>query len=195
MDSYNKRLFTFNLIPPKSKKEIETLQERDRSTLYSFLLIFFAVLLFFGLTILNNIVIEPRINSLEDDLDQQDTQITTFQSARELNGEVFIKSEAIAPVLELDIGTIELLETSERIIEGVPNAQISSYGREPSGEFVLTIILDSYEDSTLIIENAKTQENISEVFQRIVSVNNNNGKITSIIGFTIINEDLLANGS
>lgn len=190
MDSYSKKIFSFNLIPPKSKEEIETLVERDRSMFYSFLLIFFSIFIYFILTLLNTFILSPRIESLESNIEKQKSQVITYNSTRSLNGEVFSKSQALAPVLALDIGSVELLETSEEFILDVPSAQIVSYGREFSGEFILSIIVDDYDSVALLIENAKKQENIDNVFLRQASVSIDKTYVTAVIAFTITNQDL-----
>lgn len=190
MDSYSKKFFSFNLIPPKSKEEIETLVERDRSMFYSFLLIFFSIFIYFILTLLNTFILSPRIESLESNIEKQKSQVITYNSTRSLNGEVFSKSQALAPVLALDIGSVELLETSEEFILDVSSAQIVSYGREFSGEFILSIIVDDYDSVALLIENAKKQENIDNVFLRQASVSIDKTYVTAVIAFTITNQDL-----
>lgn len=187
-NKYDKRLFDFNLIPPKSKEEVRTLRERDNSIFYSVLLIIFISLIYFGLLLFDSGVVTPRLNGLDDDLLQQDLQITTYNPVKQANGELFVKSQIIAPLLELDIGTIELLETSDAIIQNVPNAEIISYEREPDGTFVITVILDNIEDSTLLITNAQNQTNVENAFMRQVRVDDDNNRIRSVLAFLIVSD-------
>jgi hypothetical protein len=45
-----KKYFAFNLLPEKSQEEIQILEERDNTLLYSFILVFSAVFIYFVLT-------------------------------------------------------------------------------------------------------------------------------------------------
>lgn len=190
MDNYTKKLFTFNLIPPKSKEEVDTLVERDRSTFYSFLLIFFSVFIYFVLTLLNTFVLAPRIATLEGNIQKQKEQVATYNSVRQLNGEVYTKSQALAPVLALDIGSVELLEISEKFLVNIDNAQIVSYGREFSGEYILSIIVNDYDSVSTLLTNAKSQENVKNVFLRQASLSGDKTFVTAVIAFNITNQTL-----
>jgi hypothetical protein len=159
-------LFKFNLIPPKSEEEIKVLEERDNSIFYSFLLIFFITLIYFLMVWVDVYIVVPRINKLEKTIAKQNEQIKTYDVVRELKGELFVKTQILEPLLELDIETIKLLQNSDLIVNDVNNAKIITYVREPDGTFVITVLVDSYKDVIAILDNAKNIEEIENVFLR-----------------------------
>ncbi len=181
----NSKLFKFNLIPPKSKEEIVIIQERDNSILYSFILIFFAVLIFFILSIIQTVFIKPRINKLKSDLSKQDSQIASFDTIRATNGELFVKAQALGPILETDFEAIKFLDTTSKIVASDPNSKIISYGRESTGKFALTIVTSNYDTAAKIIEEGNAVSGIEDIFLRQVSKEENTVRLT--ISFTVNN--------
>ncbi|BCX13867.1 MAG: hypothetical protein KatS3mg085_399 [Candidatus Dojkabacteria bacterium] len=185
MSNKGKQLFKFNLIPPKSKQEQEVLAERDNSLLYSVFLIFFVSFVYFLMTVVDTFVIIPRIQNLDKSIAQQTSQIKTYDFVRELKGELFVKAQVLEPLLELDIEAIELLRNSDLILTEVSNAQIVAYEREPDGTFVITVIVDSYEDSKKILDNALNNSNLDEVFLRQARYQDNNATVRVTLAFVI----------
>src|SRR5471030_2851907 len=94
---YNSR--KFNLIPPKTKEENIIIEERDNSFLYSFILIFCAIVVFFFLTIAEILVLQPRIAEDKQNADDIANQIAAFNSLKLVHGELFVKSQALDSIL------------------------------------------------------------------------------------------------
>jgi hypothetical protein len=177
----------FNLIPPKSKEEIDALEGRSNSILYSFSLVFFTMLAYFLLTIAQFVVIESRISSNKASIDQKKAEIETYNETKEQNGELFIKSKALEPILARDIKITQLLEISDKLREDLNVAEIINYKREFQGDFVLTLSLEEYTDINQIIENASEIDVVSNLYVR--SMSNANGLVTAVISFDITNID------
>lgn len=181
----NNKLFKFNLVPPKSKEEIVQIEERDNSIFYSLILIFFAVFIFFVLSIVQSVFVKPRITKLRNDLAKQDTQIASFDSVRATNGELFVKAQALGPILETDFEAINFLNTTAQIVSTDPTSKIITYGRENDGQFALTLVTSNYDTAARIIEEGNKVEGITDLFLRQVSIDNNQARLT--IAFNITN--------
>jgi hypothetical protein len=112
MDSeynFSSKLFKFNLIPPKSKEEIVQLVERDNTILYSFILIFSSAVIFFVLTLLEALLVKPAVTNTTATIDGLKAQVNQFSEIKTTNGELFIKSRALEPLLEKDIELSNLI--------------------------------------------------------------------------------------
>jgi len=183
------KIFKFNLIPPKTKEEINVLVERDNSTLYAFLLVFFGMLVLSLLTLFQAIIVTPRVVTTNAGLSNQDNQLTSYNSIKKLNGELFVKSKALQPILDKDIKITQLLNISNVIIQQIPSAHIISYARENTGEFVLTFVLNSFEQSQTLFQSVKSQTQVNNVFLRSVVKDPNLGTFQAIISFNLTNKN------
>ena len=187
---YTKKLFKFNLVPPKSKEEVQVLEDRDNSILYSSILIFAAMFIFFVLTMVQTVLVDPRLAASQLAITNKDKEITAYDTIKKVNGELFIKSKSLEPILEKDIKITQLLDISQQIKANVVSSEIISYSREPSGQFVITFSVGSMDQASLLIKNAKSITSLKDVFLRNVakdSVNANKARAT--IAFNIKNLD------
>ncbi len=188
--SYNKYLFKFNLVPPKTKEELQVLEDRDNSILYSSILIFAAMFIFFVLVLIQTVLIDPRLLSSKLAVTNKDKEIAAYDTIKKVNGELFIKSKALEPILEKDIKITKLLEISQKIKENVVASEIVNYSREPSGEFVITFSVSSVDQASLLIKNAKSNSALKDVFLRSVIKNvGETNKANVTIAFSIKNID------
>lgn len=162
----NEGQFKFNLISKRSKEEITILQERDNTTIYSFILIFAGVLIYFVLTLFQFSFVDSKLQSIEDDISATKNEITNYNEVQSLNGELFLKSNLLTPVLEKDIKVNDFLEVTAEIIG---SSEIISYSRESNGEFVVNTAIDNYEQALEIIGNAKVTEGITDIKVRDIS--------------------------
>lgn len=183
------RLFKFNLIPPKTKDEINVLVDRDNTILYAFLLIFFGMLAYAILTLFQAIIVNPKVITTTSNIDTQSTQIGSFNPIKRLNGELFIKSKALEPILLKDIKISQLLSLTSVIIQQVPSSSVVAYARENTGEFVLTFNINSFEQSQSLLQSIKAQTQVNNVFLRSILKDQNLGTYQAIISFNLINQN------
>ncbi|MBE0574072.1 hypothetical protein IH575_04175, partial [Candidatus Dojkabacteria bacterium] len=158
------RVFKFNLVPPKTRQELIVLEERDNSILYSFLLVFFAMLIFFILNLIQTFVINQRIELSEKQIATQESQLDGYDDIRRIHGELITKSELLEPVLRRDIKLTEMLDLSQEIVAKNPGAQIVTYAREATGEFVLMFRLPNVDAATLLVDSMLADSRLSGVF-------------------------------
>jgi hypothetical protein len=182
---------SFNLLPPKSKEEIEVIEERDNTILYGFLLIFFSVLVFVILSILQAGIIVPKINSKEASVNNLESLKLQFNSVKSINGELFLKSKSLEPILDKDIKITEVLNISAEIIKDLPSTRIISYIRESSGGFTISIETQNYQNIEKILTKAKSISRINKVFLRNMSQDHFDiSYIKASLSFSINNLDV-----
>lgn len=183
--AYNSR--KFNLVPPKTKEEVIEIKERDNSFFYSFILIFCAIVVFAVLTLAQKLIVEPRIDQNSKNLTAIAQEISSYDNLKRVNGEIYIKSQALDAILLQDIKLTQLLETSEDLIQDIPGAQISTYSREASGQFVVDFIFPSINDVNTVFENSQSVDFLENLNLREVLTLANGGGVSVKFGFDITN--------
>lgn len=157
------KFFEFNLIPPKTQEEIQVIEDRDNTFLYSFILIFSAAFIYFVLNLLQLLLIEPRINSIEDDIAETNQSISFNNEIIQAHGELVLKSSLLSPILEQDIKLSEMMLVATEI---AGNSEIDSYNKEATGEIVISINVDTVDDAIDILEGMSNTENIEDPYVR-----------------------------
>jgi hypothetical protein len=165
MDPVQKGPFKFNLLPPKSKTEVVLEVERDDSVLYSMLLVFVAGLAFFGVTMINTLFVVPRVKEFEKSVVNRQQQIALFNDIRTKNGELYVKTRTLSPVLDKRIDSSEIFRVADQIDLNTV-VQVESYGREKSGLFIFQVSTRTIDQVTSVISDVNKITGVSEVFFR-----------------------------
>lgn len=161
---YNKNYFKFNLIPPKSQEEVSQLVERDNTLFYSFLLIVFGMFLFFVISIIKVAFIDPILSQVDSNLETVQSQISNFDEIRRINGELYIKANALDPILDRDVEVTKVLDLESRISQTFPNLiDVEDYSRRGDGSFALTFLIEDSKEVTKITEYMRAQSEVSSV--------------------------------
>jgi len=181
------RIFSFNLIPPKTKEELVVLEERDNSILYSFLLVFFSMFIYFVLNMIQTFVVGQRIEETNTKIFQQESSFTAYDEIKRIKGELITKGQLLEPVLERDIKLTQLLDLGKQITQDNPTVSIITYSRESTGEFVLTFDLPDIPTASDLVNYLNEQEGLSGVFARNIIYKNNNTAVSATISFTLLN--------
>ncbi len=177
--------FKFNLLPPKSDKEIEIEIERDDSVLYSMVLVFVAGLAFFLLTMANILLITPRVQEFESAVSSREAQVEQFSSIKSLHGELFIKTETLKPVLEKKIDTNEIFRVAEAITAIRSDVSVEGYGRERTGLFLFEVRSTGLLPLPDLVEGIEQIEGVSQVFFRSTRVDDDPTQFTTVIALSI----------
>jgi hypothetical protein len=190
--SYGKKFFKFDLLPIKSQEEIVVLVDRDQTLTYSFLLIFFAVFLFSVLTLLKSFLVDPNLERVENNIKLLDAQIESFNDVRRLNGELFIKSRALEPILDRDVEVTRVLELESQIVNEFPNLiEVNSYGRSGDGAFAMGFNINTVEQVSQVIEFLRNQSDVISIFLNSVSWREGQNKQALVnITFTLSNTNI-----
>jgi len=155
--------FKFSLLPPKSSTEVELESERDNSVVYGVILIFISALIFFLLLLVQNYLVQPKLTENQATLTSVQSQKLSFQSIQRLNGELFIKTKTLKPVLEKKVEPAEIFRVTTAITAANPNLVVTSYNRSESGEFVFQIAAASFDEVGTLLEIARDIEGVHDV--------------------------------
>lgn len=183
----NSNFSKFNLIAPKTKEEIITIQERDNSVLYAFLLIFFSVVIFAVFTIGKTLLIDTREKALQDAIKLQESQIAGYDQVKKINGEIFIKSNALSPIVKQDIKLSELLDVVSKLIVESPGTVVTRYDRDTTGYFSIDLDMSDYSDINKISSNAENIPNLEDFYIKNMTKGSVNSKVTAQISFYLNN--------
>ncbi len=147
----NTKDFKFNLITPVTVEEIKVIEERDNTTVNSFVLIFVGALVFFILSIINVAFLEPAVANSGRAVDSKKNNLIQFSAVRALNGEFVVKARALSPLLDLDIKPDKLVEIVNNLVNSLQNqAIIDSFGRARDGSFNIQVLITDLESLNLI---------------------------------------------
>ncbi|MEP7103468.1 MAG: hypothetical protein ABI721_02035 [Candidatus Dojkabacteria bacterium] len=184
---YKTKIFKFNLIPPKTKEEIKQLEERDNTILYSVLLIFFGAFVYFALTMLDVVLVQPSLANTKTVIGTLNSQISTYNEIKQKNGELFIKSRALDPLLAKDIKLTDLIDIADKI-ESTYNGNVNvvTYKREITGEFVLTLTISDFSKISDLYQLLLATPNVKDIFVRSISIDSNDSsKLSIVVAFNI----------
>ncbi len=177
-DKYNP--FTFNLMPPVPKEEIELIEERDDSVLYSFLLIFFVAIVYLAVVLVQGLLISPRVINAQQAIIDREELIDSYQFAQTLNGELFAKTKSLKPVLDLQIDSSEIFRVGAAL-EVIPDFAIESYGREKTGSFVFKMVSPDFAEVESLLMEASEIEGISNIFVRSSVLDESNSVVRTTL--------------
>lgn len=166
----DRTIFKFNILQTKSVQLKMIEYERDNSTLYALLLVLFASFVYLGIVVVQSWVVEPRRLSALDALGQRQSVAETFAEIRSLNGELFIKTRTLRPVLDKNLDTKEIFRVAEAITAANNNLIIESYVREKEGNFVFTLVSASIVEVPKIVSTTQGIEGVENVFVRSINV-------------------------
>jgi len=148
-----------------------------------------AMLIYLVLNILQVILVAPKQQIIATNQLNTDTAISNFDQIRQTNGELFIKSQTLEPILQKDIKLTQLLSIAQQLTNQIPGASITSYSRENDGTFVLSFNIASYDQSITLIQTLRAQPQVTNVFLRVMTTDstNNINNYHATIAFNLIN--------
>ncbi len=176
--------FKFNLIT-KPKEELEMVADRDSSTMYAVLLVFFGSLVYLALILLQNFVISPREQSLTAAITNKEQTIASYNIVKSNHGELFIKSKSLTPVLSKNIDPSEIFRVTSEMVKSNPSLAIESYSREKSGAFVFSVISRSFTEVTDLLKNTQAISGVSNVFVRSATATSSATLVRTVIALNI----------
>ncbi|MBW7953182.1 MAG: hypothetical protein QY330_01840 [Candidatus Dojkabacteria bacterium] len=164
--------FTFNLLPKKTKEEVQKEEERDQSAIYTGILPLFAVCMWLALILFNGLVVDRVKANWQDAIDKKEKRIESEYSAiLRQNGELVKKTQALESVVQLDINPDRLFQLKEEIFpfpeQGIV---IDGYGRERDGTFNVTIRTPDLFTFSRVARRFTSNESIKDVYVSSVSM-------------------------
>ncbi len=180
------QLFKFNLVTPITKEEVQVLEERDNTTVNSFILIFGGVFVFFIMTLLSVVFVEPAISNSQRSLENKQVALNQFNEIKVLNGEFVVKARALSPLLDLDIKPNKLVDIVDNLVTTLQSrVDIESFGRDRDGTFNIQALVPDL-DSLNLIKGFfdENEDSVSDLF--INEINNGSTGIQVSIVFNIL---------
>ena len=166
--------FKFNLLSKQSEEEIQQLEERDDSSLYAMILVFSGVFIFFILNLIQTIIVQGRINLINEGISNVDTEIANYNDIKALHGEIFKKSNLLIDPLLKDIKISRLLEISSQIVQ--EEGTILSYNKDAINKFSLRVSVNSFENAINILNNAEKVNEVEVPYIQTLSFGNFSGE-------------------
>jgi hypothetical protein len=186
-NSRRKKYFDFDLLPSISRSDMRVLKDRDDSTLYAFVLVFSAVFIFFILNLIQIVIVEARINVIQDNIDEAVEDIDSYNDIRAIHGEIFQKATLLKTALEKDIRITDLFDISSDLTSGI--GDILTYQRLVTGDFSITVDLADVEDIDVILGRAREHEEIIDPYITNVSANETRDRLRVALTFNLHNPD------
>ncbi|MBL8014844.1 MAG: hypothetical protein JNK26_01490 [Candidatus Doudnabacteria bacterium] len=181
----DRSIFKFNILQTKSVRQRQIEYERDNSTLYALLLVLFASFVYLAIVITQGTIIEPRRLEALELLGQREDIAQTYADIRSLNGELFIKTRTLRPVLDKNIDAKEIFRVADAIIATKPGLIIESYVREQEGDFVFVVVSSTVTDVPEIIRDTIEIDGVSDVMVRNVFISEETNLVRTTIALTI----------
>lgn len=172
------KLFKFNLLPPKSAQEVALEEEGADSSVYAFVLVFVASLIYLILVVVQAFLIDPRITTANQALNRARTELNSYSSVRLAHGELHIKSKALAEVLALSVAPDDIFKIADQIAGNSSDVTIEAYGREQaSGLFLFQLAVSDITKLPTVIQKTKQIDGVSDVLVRTASVSSQDQKV------------------
>lgn len=178
-----KKYFDFDLLPSLSRSDVRVLQDRDDSTLYAFVLVFSAVFIFFILNLIQIVIVEARINVIQENIDETTDNIASYNDVRAVHGEIFQKATLLKTALEKDIQISSLFDISSDLITGIGN--IITYQRLVTGSFSITVDLENISDVDVMLQRATEHEEIIEPYITNVAADETRERLRATLTFNL----------
>lgn len=178
-----KDIFIFNLIPPRSREEIEETKERNSSIVYALTLVLASAFVIFILNVVRITLIEPAKIQIEDDIASIQAQTGEGSQAVLLNGELFLKAQLLEEILVEDIAVERIINVSNQVAGG---NEILSYRRDGTGRIELLIRVDSIQSAANVISQAYLNSQVEDPLLSRINPDTGSDEMVITINFSII---------
>lgn len=184
--------FSFNLLPKKSKQTIDREVKRDSYSVYYSLLVLLGVMMWLGLLLFNNFVVDSKRADWELSNQRKTEKINNeYQDIRELHGELVIKTNSLEPLLIKDVDPeVIFLVADEVFPSNEQGIEIVGYGRNDDGSFSISVAAS---DELLIAQKARSLRElplVKELQVDTVNYNQNANQLIANFNFDINLEQL-----
>jgi hypothetical protein len=179
-----KKAFKFNLLPPKSKDIIAKEDQRSSTLLYSSILLFSIALVWVVINLINAGLKSIEVKKWEDINSDKETEIATYNQYVYQNYELYQKANVLSSVVlkntdpDLVFGLI-----NEKISGSTPNAVITKYGRNATGNYQITGQTGDLDDVAKLLKDFKAETNVTDV--SLLSMQYINGKYQFVLDLSI----------
>ena len=165
-------------------------EQRDNYGLAAAFLPFIGVVIWLGLLLINTLIIDQSKTSWETTISEKKLEIVrTYNDTLLAHGELVIKTNQLAGVINKDIQPEEVFILVEKLFPSDPGFSVTGFGRDNDGSFTVTISADSYLKFAKIIRRFNLYDKVKNVQLRYVSVTKSN-LIVGSVNFSFISAEL-----
>lgn len=177
------KTFAFNLLPQKTKDEVQSEEKRDKTSVYTALLPLLAVLVWLLLVFVNGMFLSDMKIEAQTEVDIRQRRIDQeFLPVRIQHGELVIKTRSLADLIQLDIKPEILFVLVEDIFPYEESGvEIIGYGREDDGSFNISVQADSYLKFSEVVRRFSNYDGVFDVSISGVSESLETGEVTGSI--------------
>lgn len=167
--------FSFNLLPPKTSKEIEKEEKRSSALLYTTGMLFGVTFFWVLINLFGTLFISRSKDYWTDQKHEREKQVASYNLYKAGNGELVIKTNILEPVVEKHVDPDLVFELIDNVIkENAPEAEILSYGRNPLGNFQVEARSSGVETSSNLVKIFREKEEFEDARLDNVKLTSNN---------------------
>lgn len=176
--------FKFNLLPPKSKEIIAKEDKRSVTLLYSSALLFSIVIAWMILAVVNAWLKSAQINKWQKINNDKATEMTLYNQYAYENYELYQKANVLSSVVLKNTDPDLVFNLiNNRIKQSAPNATITKYGRNSTGNYQISGQTKNIDDIAKLLKDFKEEQNVNDV--SLLSMNKDGSTYQFIIDLAI----------
>lgn len=185
------KTYSFNLLPQKSKALVHKEEKRDNYSIAVAILPLTAVIIWLTLVLVNVFILGDTKRSLEKRIASYENYIQNDLSPILIaHGEMVLKTNALANVIEKDIKPEQLFSLIDKIYSKQdPTVKVDGYYRNTNGSFSVSISTISYLRLAEITDKFMLEEGITDVKLEDASLDKKTNFINGRITFNFIYEE------
>jgi|GEM_PF-4745406 len=158
-----RRIFKFNLLPPRTEREVALEVESSDSLFYAAILVLVGVLVYLAVLGIQFLVTTPALKQAEAVLKSRESQITAFDNIRFSYGQLSFKLESIKPLLAKQLNPDDIFTTADLIRQQDSSIIVTAYGRQTDGKFNFSIVTNRPNQLPALIRSLQKKTNLKDI--------------------------------
>ena len=171
----------FNLLLIKTENEVKEISERNNTLIYSVILTFFSLLIFFLLNIFQSIFIDTQIESIKSGITEIELNISKRSDVLLIFGELITKANLLEPKIKNKIQILDFITIAEAVSNG---NKIVSYKQDNSDTYSISLLINNPESLRDVLKNSRTIDSIGDIFLKSIS-KDDEGDFSVVLQFKI----------
>lgn len=181
-----RRIFKFNLLPPKSEEEVALEVESADSLFYAVILVLVGVLVYLAIIGIQFVVTSPALKQAETTLAAREAQIIAFDDVKFNYGQLAFKLQSMKPLLARQLNPDDIFTTADAIRRQDPSIIVTAYGRQTDGKFNFAIVTSRPAELPSLIHNLMLRDNLKNISLPNIDFDIRSGTATTSIQLDIV---------
>lgn len=187
-------LFAFNLLPPKTKEELEEEAKRARMLTYAILSPVICLGLTLVLFLVNVGYVDNTENGWKRSVDGIKQELSNPNNAlgilKTRNGELKVKTDFIADPIAKNVDFELVFQVTDAVFAANPSSVVTSYGRQDTGEFLVNATSRNSTGPSQILQAFKEQSQVVAADLKLVQKPADSNDYRFTISFVMTNINL-----